>query len=185
MKFDGVTRSLLLMAALHSIEEQLRGSAFLPDGSNQNPVLRELLASFVTLKRHGALRGCIGTLDPRRALLHDVVANARAAAFEDPRFPPLAAPELENLQIEISVLTTAESVNVRSRADLLLMLNPHVDGLTVQDGRRRATFLPSVWESLPEPDEFYAALMRKAGLGRDYWSSNLKFFRYHTESFCN
>ena len=185
MKFDAAIRSLLLMAAFKSIEQHLRGTRHEPDASNQNPVLHEMCASFVTLKRHGVLRGCIGTLEPKRTLLQDVVANARAAAYEDPRFPPLTAPELENLQIEISVLTTTESIDVRSRVHLLKMLNPRVDGLTVQDGRRRATFLPSVWNSLPEPEDFYDALMRKAGFGRNYWSSNLKFFRYHTESFGN
>lgn len=183
MKLDSGTRTTLLMAARHSIDHHLDGREYMPDDTPANPVLRELLASFVTLKRHGVLRGCIGSLEPRRSLLHDVIANARAAAFEDPRFPPLLAPEMENLHIEISVLSTAQPISVRNRAELLLILKPHEDGLIVQDGRQRATFLPSVWSSLPDPENFYDSLMRKAGLGRDHWSSKLKFFRYQTESF--
>jgi len=180
---DADTRLTLLRAACQSIEHGLTGGRYKFGDNSSNSMLRELLASFVTLKRHGVLRGCIGTLEPRHPLLDDVIHNARAAAFEDPRFPALTAPELEDLHIEISVLTAAEPIDASSRAELLLLLKPHEDGLIVQEGKRRATFLPSVWSTLTVPDIFYDALMRKAGFGTDHWSSNIKFFRYHTDSF--
>jgi len=174
---------ILLRAACQSIEHSLNGNRYKYWNNNQNSILGELLASFVTLKRHGALRGCIGTLEPRHPLLDDVIHNARAAAFEDPRFPPLTSPDLEDLHIEISVLTAAEPIDACSRAELLLLLKPHEDGLIVQEGKRCATFLPSVWSTLSVPDTFYAALMQKAGFSTDYWSSKLIFSRYRTESF--
>lgn len=180
---DADTRLMLLRAACQSIERGLTGARYKFGNNSSNLILRELLASFVTLKHHSVLRGCIGTLEPRCPLIDDVIHNARAAAFEDPRFPPLTAPELEDLHIEISVLTAAEPINASSRAELLLILKPHVDGLIVQEGKRHATFLPSVWSTLSDPVIFYDALMRKAGLGTDHWSSDLNFFRYHTDSF--
>jgi len=183
MILDASARVTLLKAARQTIEHSLTGSKSTSENNSPNPLLRELLASFVTLKRHGVLRGCIGTLEPKRTLLDDVIHNARAAAFEDPRFPSLTAPELESLRIEISVLSATEPINARSRVELLLALKPHKDGLIVQEGMRRATFLPAVWSSLPDPGIFCDSLMRKAGFGIGHWSSDLKFFRYHTESF--
>jgi uncharacterized protein len=180
---DAGTRTILLMVAHQSIEHSLNGNRYRLENSSTSSMLHELLASFVTLKRHGVLRGCIGSLEPRRSLMDDVIHNARAAAFEDPRFPPLTAPELGNLHIEISVLTAAEPIEASSRAELLLLLKPHEDGLIVQEDKRRATFLPSVWVTLPDPAIFYEALMRKAGFGANHWSSNLQFLRYRTDSF--
>ncbi|MGA9853919.1 MAG: AmmeMemoRadiSam system protein A [Gammaproteobacteria bacterium] len=180
---DADTRSTLLGVAYQSIEHGVTGGRYAFEGKCLNPILRRPLASFVTLKRDGILRGCIGTSEPRRPLLDDVIHNARAAAFADPRFPSLTTPELENLHIEISVLTVAESINASSRTELFLILKPHEDGLIVQEGKRGATFLPSVWSVLSDPDIFYNALMRKAGLDANHWSSDLKFFRYHTDSF--
>ncbi|MGA9851685.1 MAG: AmmeMemoRadiSam system protein A [Gammaproteobacteria bacterium] len=185
MTLNADSRAALLMAARHSIEQTLSGSQSVFKNSKLDPVLREPQASFVTLKRHGALRGCIGTLVAQRPLLDDVIHNARAAAFEDPRFPSLTQPELESLQIEISVLSKAESITAGNRAELLCMLKRGVDGLIVQEGTRRATFLPAVWKTLPDASMFYDELMQKAGLGAGHWSSALKFFRYHTDSFSN
>ncbi|MHB8404006.1 MAG: AmmeMemoRadiSam system protein A [Gammaproteobacteria bacterium] len=183
MTLDASARTTLLKAARQTIEHNLIGDESAFENNNQNPVLRQPHASFVTLKRHGVLRGCIGTLEPKRPLLDDVIHNAMAAAFKDPRFPPLTVPELESLHIEISVLSAAEPINARDRAELLRVLKPGRDGLIVQEGKLRATFLPAVWTSLTDPGTFYEELMKKSGLGIDHWSSDLKFFRYHAESF--
>ena len=139
-------------------------------------------ASFVTLRAGGELRGCIGSLTARRALGLDVAANARAAALEDRRFPPLGPHELAQLMIEISLLTPPEALPVRSRSELLAALTPGVDGLVLEDDGHRATFLPAVWEQLPDPEAFVGQLERKAGLGAGSWSSARRFHRYRTES---
>jgi AmmeMemoRadiSam system protein A len=183
MALDTTTRAILLLAARQTIERNLTGSKLSFDRNGSNPLLREPRASFVTLKRHGVLRGCIGTLEPARPLLDDVIYNARAAAFNDPRFPPLTAPELESLQIEISVLSATQPINAHGRTELLQALQPGKDGLIIQEGARHATFLPAVWTSLPDPGIFYAELMKKTGLGVDHWSSAMRFFRYQTETF--
>lgn len=145
--------------------------------------LNQPRASFVTLKCDDRLRGCIGTLDPVRRLSDDVAYNARAAAFRDPRFPPLASHETPLVQIEISVLGKPEALDIASRDELLKCLRPAMDGLIVETGSRRATFLPSVWESLPEPDEFVAHLWSKAGLRPDDWPSDIRLLRYDAEHF--
>lgn len=144
--------------------------------------LAEPGASFVTLRAGGELRGCIGSLTARRALGLDVAANARAAALEDRRFPPLGPHELAQLMIEISLLTPPEALPVRSRSELLAALTPGVDGLVLEDDGHRATFLPAVWEQLPDPEAFVGQLERKAGLGAGSWSSARRFHRYRTES---
>jgi uncharacterized protein len=150
---------------------------------DHDPVLDELRASFVTLMRNHGLRGCIGSLEARRGLLEDVIHNAAAAAFRDPRFPPLRSAELPELEIEISVLSPSAPLPVDDRADLLRRLEPGRHGLILQEGARRATFLPAVWESLPSPEDFLSQLLLKAGLSRDHWSDRLRFFVYTTESF--
>jgi AmmeMemoRadiSam system protein A len=132
----------------------------------------------VTLQKEGALRGCIGTFDAQRPLVENVAASAFRSAFEDPRFPPATAPELPRLEVEISVLSRPGPFVVESREELLARLEPGVDGLIVSEGLRRATFLPAVWESLPEPEDFVEALFRKAGLARGHWSGTLRFERY-------
>lgn len=139
-------------------------------------------ASFVTLKRTGQLRGCIGTLIANQALAQDVATNAYSAAFRDPRFDPLGGDELEGLLISISVLSTPQPMVFSNEADLLAQLQPGIDGLILKEGNRRGTFLPSVWESLPSPQEFWPRLKMKAGLDPDYWSDSLLVERYTTES---
>ncbi len=113
----------------------------------------------------------------------DVVENAFASAFKDPRFPPLAAAEFDDLEIHISVLSPATPMMFSSEADLLRQLRPGVDGLILEDGPHRGTFLPSVWESLPQPLEFLRNLKMKAGLPADHWSDRVRVYRYQTESF--
>ena len=140
-------------------------------------------ASFVTLHRQGELRGCIGHLEGVQPLVVDVAENAFAAAFRDPRFPPLAEPELAGLALHISVLTPATELEFESEQDLVAQLRPGIDGLILQEGAARGTFLPSVWESLPDPHQFLAQLKRKAGLPSDHWSERIRVFRYETEAF--
>jgi len=139
-------------------------------------------AVFVTLKRGGQLRGCIGSLEPRRPLVEDVAHNAYAAAFEDPRFPPLRREEIEDLEIQLSVLSPAVPMRFDSEAELVAQLRPGIDGLVLIEGMRRGTFLPSVWEQLPDPWQFLDHLKQKAGLPSGYWSPTVRVERYTTES---
>ncbi|MCU0857063.1 MAG: AmmeMemoRadiSam system protein A [Pontiellaceae bacterium] len=145
--------------------------------------LMETRAAFVTLTLGGKLRGCIGTLEAFRPLAEDVAENACAAAFEDPRFEPLAKQEFEKLEIHISVLSPPEELTGASEADFFRQIRPGVDGLILQEGFRRGTFLPCVWEELPQKNLFWAHLKRKAGLPADYWSDRIRVFRYTAEYF--
>lgn len=173
----------LLEVARQSIRHGLQHQeAWTPDLSAEPLALRMPRATFVTLKRHGQLRGCIGTLDAHQPLVEDVAEHAYEAAFEDPRFPPLAGPEIDDLEIHISILTSPEPLPVQDEADLLARLRPGRDGLILREGAHRATFLPAVWEELPDPSAFLAHLKRKAGLRMDYWSPTLRFWRYEAES---
>ncbi|MCL2524742.1 MAG: AmmeMemoRadiSam system protein A [Betaproteobacteria bacterium] len=138
-------------------------------------------ATFVTLTQRGALRGCIGNLTAWRPLADDVAANARAAAFRDPRFKPLTAGEFADIRVEVSLLSPAEPLPCRDEAEALALLRPHIDGVILSAGRRRATFLPQVWEQLPQPAAFLAHLKRKAGLPADYWADDLRLECYTVE----
>ncbi|MGY6276529.1 AmmeMemoRadiSam system protein A [Methylomonas sp. MgM2] len=140
-------------------------------------------ASFVTLERRGRLRGCIGMLEAVRPLVEDIAENAFSAAFRDPRFPPLSSGELTDLDIHISILSPAEPMIFSSEKDLISKIRPGLDGLILREGYRRGTFLPSVWEQLPETKQFLRHLKQKAGLAPDYWSDAIKISRYTTETF--
>lgn len=140
-------------------------------------------ASFVTLHEHQQLRGCIGSLEPHQALALDVADNAFNAAFRDSRFTPLCADEFDALELDISLLTPAEELQFDSEQDLLRQLNPGKDGLILAAPGHRGTFLPVVWESLPEPRAFLRHLKQKAGLPADYWSAQIQVQRYGTEAF--
>ncbi len=146
-------------------------------------VLERPGASFVTLMLDGKLRGCIGALEPHRALVDDVRHNTRAAALSDSRFAPVSAEELERIQVEISVLTPLESLEVESESNLLAQLRPGVDGLVIACEGRRATYLPQVWELFPEPARFLESLRQKAGLPSGFWSSELEAWRFAVEKF--
>ncbi|HMM75356.1 MAG TPA: AmmeMemoRadiSam system protein B [Gammaproteobacteria bacterium] len=135
-------------------------------------------AVFVTLKQDGRLRGCIGSLEASRPLREDVAANAIAAALEDPRFAPLAAHELAQVSVEVSLLSAPEAMLVSSEAEALAALRPGRDGIVLTHGVYRATFLPQVWAQLPTPREFLAQLKRKAGLPVDFWTPDMKLARY-------
>ena len=149
-----------------------------PQPIAERPEWQDKAATFVTLTQQGDLRGCIGSLEAWRPLAEDVRANALAAAFRDPRFPPLSADELPRTRLEISLLTPAQAMDCRGEADALAQLRPHIDGVIFSAGRHRATFLPQVWEQLPEPAAFLAQLKRKAGLAADYWGPEVRLERY-------
>jgi hypothetical protein len=165
----------LLRLARNAIGERFGLS---PQPVIESPEWQEKAATFVTLTQRGDLRGCIGSLEAWRPLADDVRANALAAAFRDPRFPPLSADELPRTRIEVSLLTPAQAIDCRDEADALAQLRPHIDGLIFSAGRHRATFLPQVWEQLPEPAAFLAQLKRKAGLAADYWGPDVQLERY-------
>ncbi len=137
-------------------------------------------ASFVTLKMDGRLRGCVGSMQAHRPLAEDVVANARAAAFDDPRFPPVTAAELEKIRIEVSLLSDPSPIAFRDHDDLVAQLRPGKDGLILTAAGRHATFLPQVWEALPDPGEFLAELKKKAGLPGDTPTGRCRIERYRT-----
>lgn len=141
--------------------------------------LRRVAPSFVTLRRRsGELRGCIGELEARRSLVESVACNAWSAAFRDPRFDAVAESEWRSLEIHISILGPLERLEVGSEQALIATLRPGIDGLLLDDGHRRATFLPAVWASLPDPTRFVHELQRKAGLADGVWSAGLQASRY-------
>jgi AmmeMemoRadiSam system protein A len=147
-------------------------------GGTDHPALGEPGATFVTLMQDGELRGCIGSLEARRQLRVDVRHNAVAAAFGDPRFAPLQRAEFSITTVEVSLLAPAEPVAAADEAALRRVLRPRVDGLILEFGGRRATFLPQVWEALPDPADFLAALKRKAGWPADFWHPAMNVHRY-------
>ena len=177
-------RKLLKDLALRSIKNGLETGHALDIDPNEFPAeLREHKATFVTLHRHQQLRGCIGMLKPMRPLAEDIAQNAWSAAFRDPRFSPMSAEEMDDLDIHISILGKPELMEFNDEKDLVSKIRPGVDGLILEDGFNRGTFLPSVWESLPDAADFVSHLKLKAGLPKDYWSDTLKVQRYTVEEF--
>jgi AmmeMemoRadiSam system protein A len=170
--------------AWHAVEEPLRtGRRWLPEPDTLAGELARPGAGFVTLRARGALLGCIGSLVPRRPLGVDVAANAAAAAFDDPRLPPVTPLDLPEMEVHVSVLGPLHPVAVRGRDDLLARLRPGVDGLVVEADGRRATFLPSVWQQLPDPEDFIEALWAKAGWPAGYWPVSLQVSSYVVHEF--
>ena len=172
--------SVLLPIARSSIAHALGRSHEAQEGA---PWLQELGATFVTLTQQGQLRGCIGSLQAHRSLLADVKANAVAAALHDPRFAPLAAQELELTEIEVSLLSAMQPMQFSSEADALAQLRPGVDGVVLEYGRYRSTFLPQVWEQLPDAKQFMAHLKHKAGLPAQFWGTEVRLQRYSVSKF--
>lgn len=182
---DREVRDTLLDLARRSIAHGLRHGQPLPPAlAGQAPFLAEHRASFVTLTRDGQLRGCIGRLEAVRPLGADVADNAFAAAFRDPRFAPVRQEEFDALRLTVAVLTPPEPLPVRDEAELLAHLTPGEHGLILEFGAHRATFLPKVWEQLPEPAEFLAHLKCKAGLPADFWSAAIRFSVYRSIDHC-
>lgn len=169
--------AVLLRLARRTLGEAL-GEVPGPGAADEPTWLQEPGACFVTLKIDGELRGCIGSLEAHRPLAEDLRANALAAAFRDPRFPPLEAGELPRVRIEVSLLSPLETVDCVDEADLLRRLRPGVDGLVFEHAGHRGTFLPAVWRQLPEPRQFLRHLKRKAGLPEEFWAPDLRVSRY-------
>jgi AmmeMemoRadiSam system protein A len=163
-------KNLLLRLAREALECGVREQKLPPlDLKSLPPRLREDGASFVTLTVRGNLRGCIGTLEPYQPLAADVREHAIAAALEDPRFPRVQPGELKNIEVEVSRLTVPTRLEYSSPDDLLAKLRPHVDGVILRDGYHRATFLPQVWEKIPDAAEFLGQLCWKMGVEKDLW----------------
>lgn len=167
--------SVLLRLARNSIAERFGMAAA---ATPEHALLDTPGATFVTLTQQGQLRGCIGSLEAHRPLHADVRENALAAAFRDPRFSPLAAVEFVTTSVEVSLLTPATEMSFAGEEDLLMQLRPGVDGIVLGYGRHRSTFLPQVWDSLPDPRLFMAQLKRKAGLPADFWAEGVSVSRY-------
>jgi len=165
----------LLVRARNAIAAEL-GLATEPEPASEG--LTTPGAVFVTLTQRGELRGCIGSLQAFRPLDADVRANAKAAAFHDPRFPPLTAAELPGTRVEVSLLTPATPMRFASEEDAISQLRPGLDGVILECGSHRGTFLPQVWDSLPERHLFLNHLKRKAGLAPDYWAPGIQLSRY-------
>lgn len=172
-------QQLLLKIAKASIAHGLvHGKPLEIDILDYPAELQQLGATFVTLEIGGQLRGCIGMLEAVQPLVLDIAKNAFLAAFRDHRFPPLSETEYPKLEIHLSILSPAEPMVFDSEQDLISQLRPHIDGLIMQEGTRRGTFLPSVWDSLPKPEQFLQQLKLKSGLPSHYWSDTLQVFRY-------
>jgi AmmeMemoRadiSam system protein A len=178
-------KQILLRLAREAIEAAVNRRPLPPlDLNSLPPRLREPGVAFVTLTRRGQLRGCIGALEPYQPLAEDVREHAVAAALEDYRFPPVRPEELPEISIEISRLTPLQPLEYDSPEDLLRKLRPGVDGVVLRDGFRRATFLPQVWEKLPDPARFLDNLCLKMGAPRNLWrQKKLEVFTYQVEEF--
>ena len=178
-------QKMLLHVAREAIEHRVWGKKLpLIQKESITSNLQEQGASFITLTIRGQLRGCIGALEAHQPLIDDVREHAVAAAFEDPRFPPLGENELSRIQIEVSRLTRPVPLEYKDADDLLSKLRPYVDGVIIKDGLRRATFLPQVWEKIPDPSEFMDHLCYKMGAAHHHWrNKHPDVFTYQVEEF--
>ncbi len=167
------------------MEFAVRGKKLPPlDEHTLTPRLRENGASFVTLTINNDLRGCIGALEAHQPLAEDVREHAIAAALDDPRFRPVAESELDRIRLEVSRLTAPHPLEYSSAEDLCAKLHPHVDGVILKEGFRRATFLPQVWEKIPDPEDFLSQLCMKMGGRSDLWRrTTLQVYVYQVEEF--
>lgn len=181
---DPTEQRTLLALARESIRHGLEhGMPLAVDIESYEPNITRPGAAFVTLEDQGGLRGCIGSVEAHRPLVEDVVRNAWNAAFRDPRFTPLTVEEMEDIHIDISILTEPEEMDVSSEEDLKEQLVPYRDGLIISEGFRRGLFLPTVWEKLPEVDSFLSHLKEKAGFPWDYWSEGISCERFFSFAF--
>ncbi|MDD5159952.1 MAG: AmmeMemoRadiSam system protein A [Sulfuricurvum sp.] len=147
------------------------------------PELSAQRASFVTLTINGHLRGCIGSIIAHQILIDDLISNAVSAAFRDPRFPPLSRSELDEVKIEVSLLTHPEPITYRDTDELSRIIRPDIDGVILRLGNRQATFLPQVWEELPDFNSFFTHLGLKAGIGNDPLSYHPDIFTYQVKKY--
>jgi AmmeMemoRadiSam system protein B/AmmeMemoRadiSam system protein A len=177
---DAQSGAALIEIARAAIEEKLLGKPAAPSAA---PWLERPGATFVTLLKDRELRGCIGSLEPTRPLARDVAENALAAAFRDPRFPELSASEWQQCQVEVSVLSAPKPIRFTDEADLLRQIRAGEDGLILEAGGRRATFLPQVWQGVPDKRAFLGQLLRKAGLPADTRLEACTISRYRVMKF--
>jgi len=173
---------VLIALARQAIADRLGLRSTTPE-STAADWLQRTAATFVTLTMHGALRGCIGTLEAYRPLIDDVQANAVAAAFHDPRFPALRADEFGVVGVEVSLLSAMQPLPVADEFEACASIRPGVDGVVLEYGSHKGTFLPQVWEQLPEPAQFMAHLKLKAGLPADFWHPGVRLFTYQVEKY--
>lgn len=178
-------QKILLRLARDAMERGVKGQEIPAlDPSSLPPSLRAEGSSFITLTAHGQLRGCIGSLNPYQSLAEDVREHAVAAALNDPRFPAVREDELDGIHIEVSRLTHSLALEYTDADDLLSKLHPYVDGVILRDTFRRATFLPQVWEKIPDPAEFLNNLCYKMGVKYDLWRSrHFEVLTYQVEEF--
>jgi uncharacterized protein len=178
-------QKILLHLARDAVEHGVKGEILPPlDESSLSPALREEGSSFVTLTSHGQLRGCVGALEAYQSLAEDVREHAVGAALKDPRFPPVREEELAGIEIEISRLTRPVPLEYTDAQDLLSKLRPHVDGVILRDSYHQATFLPQVWEKIPNPAEFLGNLCYKMGMEPDAWvHKHFEVLIYQVEEF--
>ena len=184
-QLSGEEQKLLLETARNAIRQKLDKEEILPLVMDEySPKLQEKGACFITLKKKGVLRGCVGSIEAVQPLIQDVSERAVAAAFEDYRFPPLTLPELDEIRIEISRLTQPCNLSYEDPEDLIAKLRPRIDGVILRYQTRRATFLPQVWEQLPSPELFLNRLCVKMGLDQSVWrSAKLQVETYQVEKF--
>lgn len=173
--WDSGRGRILLRIARESVADAL---GFGPPATYDDPWLREPGATFITLRWQGSLRGCVGSIQAYRPLFEDVWRNARASAFHDTRFRPLEREEYAGLSVEVSLLSPPEPLACSCEAEALAILRPGVDGVILEYAECRGTFLPQVWEQLPDPYEFLDQLKRKAGLRPGFWAPEVRLSRY-------
>ncbi len=178
-----MSRSLLLQLARDSIEEVLQSTKTIDRDKliEEHPVLAENVATFVTLTINGELRGCIGSLVAHKPLIDDIIHNAKAAAFQDPRFLPISTSEYLHTTVELSLLTPPEQLSYADTSDLKNKVRPKIDGVILSHNGHQATFLPQVWEELKDFDEFFAHLGIKAGLGSTALELHPDIYVYQVE----
>jgi AmmeMemoRadiSam system protein A len=188
MDMDKLTEeegAYLLSVARQTVEEKLMGKK--EEGKRetiQSPKFHEKRGTFVTLTKDGALRGCIGHIIPQESMIDGIRENAINAAFRDPRFNPISETEWTRVQLEISILTDPSPLDYTDAVDLLNKLRPGIDGLIIKKGFNQATFLPQVWEQLPDKKEFLSRLCLKAGLDMDAWKNDkLEVLVYQVQAF--
>jgi uncharacterized protein len=184
-KLTAEEKQTLLRLAREALESGVRGKDLpAPDPTQLTPLLRAEGAAFVTLTIRGQLRGCIGALQPYQPLFDDVREHAIAAALDDYRFPPVRSDELPRIRIEVSRLTLPQPLVYTDADDLLAKLHPGIDGVILRDGSRRATFLPQVWEQIPDKAEFLSHLCAKMGAASNLWrNKHLEVQIYQVEEF--
>ncbi len=183
-EFDEGLRRIMISVADSAIRHGLETGKQISISVDDWPAaLASQRATFVTVELDGRLRGCIGSLAAHQPLIADLAANAYAAAFKDPRFKPLQREEYDRISLKISILSEPREISFTSEADLVAQFRPGVDGLILSDQGRRGTFLPQVWEQIPDVQDFWRHLKGKAGFKPDHWSDSVRVWRYTTETF--